>query len=55
MHKGISVPRIYVACLTMSCCIVGFLDSYNEVQKDLVKEVEAQVAQYPDYKLTVTG
>ncbi|KAI7878525.1 lipase [Lichtheimia hyalospora FSU 10163] len=33
----------------------GFLDSYNEVQKDLVKEVEAQVAQYPDYKLTVTG
>lgn len=34
---------------------IGFLDSYNEVQKDLVKEIEAQVTQYPDYKLTVTG
>lgn len=33
----------------------GFLDSYNEVQKELVATVLDQFKQYPSYKVAVTG
>ncbi|KAI9275491.1 lipase [Phascolomyces articulosus] len=33
----------------------GFLDSYNAVRDDLVKTIQEQADQYPDYKFVVTG
>lgn len=34
---------------------IGFLDSYNEVQDQLVAEVKKQLDNHPGYKIVVTG
>ena len=34
---------------------VGFLGSYNAVRDNLIKTLDAQVNEYPDYKVAITG
>ena len=33
---------------------VGFLGSYNAVRDNLIKTLDAQISDYPDYKVAIT-